>query len=100
MTFKQWFENNGATTSLMHGGIQDLPGERLNTNYPVQSKYATKDGSSKVGFDVADGKTAPDKKFGFTSREDKIKSIERKSKYIDKDRKSIPMEIIPPDIIY
>lgn len=101
MRFKAWLESNGgAATSIMHGGVQDLPGERLNYNLPVRSKISTKDGSDRAGTDDADGRKGPDSVFGFRSPEDRKASAERRANYIDKNRKRIPMERIPPDTIY
>jgi hypothetical protein len=101
MGFKAWLESNGgAATSIMHGGLQDMPGERLNMNLPVASKISTKDGSDKIQPDDADGLKKPDSIFGFRSPQDKKRTIERGSKYIDMNKKRVPMERIPPDTIY
>lgn len=94
MKFKQWLQEIG--TPLAHGGIQDFPGEELNTNLPVQSKLSTKDGSSKL----TNGPDAnADRAFGFKSR-DKKGSPESRAKIIHRDKRGIPMERIPPDIVY
>lgn len=87
MRFKEWF-----------AGLVDYPGAAsTNSNLPVRSKYTANDGP--VGTDSADG-AEPDKAFGFTSPEAKKASRERQSKWIDRKRKRVPMERIPPDTIY
>lgn len=102
MRFKDWLlseiGDGGATTSWMHGGIQDIPGSGLNTNLPVQSKISTKDGSDKLAKD--DDKVDPGKLFGFKSRADRNRTKERESGWIDKNKRRIPMTVIPSDIMY
>jgi hypothetical protein len=101
MRFKEWLESiGGAATSIMHGGLQDLPGSRLNINLPVRSKISTKDGCDKAEPDAADGKMKPDAVFGFRSPEDRNASAERAARWIDKNRKRVHTTRIPPDTIY
>lgn len=93
MRFKQWLiqiegmGGGGAATSMMHGGISGLPGSALNTNMPVQSKISTKDGCDKMQPDGADDKIDPDKLFNFRSHGDKKAAAERRSQWIDMNRR-------------
>lgn len=98
MRFKDWLEVSGVATSLLHGGIQDLPGERLNTNFPVRSKISTKDGSDQTAAD--DLSPSPERVFGINKPKDHNARSERGAQYIDKNKRKAPMEIVPPDIIY
>ncbi len=105
MRFKEWFLKSeaigGAATSIMHGGIQDLPTSRLNINLPVQSKISCKDGSDKVPPDAADAKRRPDDVFGFRSPEDRNRAKERASQWIDMNRRRVGRFVtVPPDTIY
>lgn len=93
-------EYGGAATSGMHGGIQNIPGEFLNTNLPVRSKISTSDGVPSnyppTGKKIKD----PDKSFGFKTRKSKKDSKERRSKTIDKKGRRVPITSIPPDVVY
>jgi hypothetical protein len=106
MRFKDWFLNNediaatgSVAASSMSGGIQDVPGDLLNTNLPVQSKISTKDGSSKPTPDAADRQRSAEKTFGFKSQADKNASRERQANWIDKNRRMVRVTNIPPDTI-
>lgn len=77
MKFKKWFLH---IETYPTGGEEDYPGQNLNSNLPVQSKYATKNGSSKISLDAADKLKKPDKIFGFYPPQDLNKSQERRIK--------------------
>lgn len=102
MRFKQWLhaEAEGAATTMMHGGIQDVPGAQLNLNLPVRSKISTKDGSDAEPPDAADEARPPEQTFGFRSPSDRNASRERAAQWIDKGRRRARFVTIPPDTIY
>ena len=108
--FKQWFEFSGSTAAManvMHGGIQTTGMSITNDNMPVRSKYSTADGASNFG-----SKSPPRKdKKGNPSTVDsewlgKKRSPlskhpkERKSMWIDRDKRNITTRDDRPDIVY
>jgi len=107
MNFKQWLENGGAATSAMHGGLYGLPYKTTNDNMPVRSKYTTADGIAKFGDDTrprsdkngnpstVDTEWLGKKRTPLTKRPG-----ERKSMWIDKNRRSVPTRDDRPDIVY
>lgn len=95
MRFKNWLIENGATTSLMHGGLYGLPFRNTNANMPgIRSKWATKE--SPQGDDP---EVDPERVFGFRGSQDKKRSKERNAKSIDRQR-VVPIRNDRPDIIY
>lgn len=100
MNFKNWLED------VMHGGIVGLPHNVTNSTMPVRSKYTTSD--SKVGNELSHPRKD---KNGNPSTVDSEwlgkKRIplskhpkERKSMWIDRDKRSIPTRDDRPDTIY
>jgi hypothetical protein len=104
MRFKDWIlrtENwSSGNLPYTNGGVEDYPGQNLNTNMPVQSKYSTQDGCDKKVLDATDSKKKPDEAFGFISNQDKNMSRERSSQWIDKNRRRARFVTIPSDTIY
>jgi hypothetical protein len=100
MRFKDWLLSEyggggGAATSIMHGGIQDIPGEKTHADFPVRSKYVTPDAKS----DTTDQpKPRPEekaaKKFGFDDPSDKEEARERLASWIDKRKRSTPLRVL------
>jgi hypothetical protein len=98
MGFREWFFEYGgglgATTSIMHGGMDD-PFGKDNTNMPVKSKYVG-DGGQKTDEPMT---PSPDRKFGFGKFLSRKHSKERGTKRINKVQKR-PMRNDVSDIIY
>ena len=97
MRFRDWlFEYGGglgATTSIMHGGLDD-PAGKDNTNIGVRSKL---NGPAQPA-DSEQMEPSPDKTFGFNRFLDRKRSKERGSKRINKQKR--PMRNDVSDIIY
>jgi hypothetical protein len=104
MGFKDWLIQMESWPSggvpATNGGVEDFPGQNLNTSLPVRSKYSTQDGSAKTTPDAADGRVKPDTTFGFRSPEDKNAAQERRSQWIDKNRRRARFVTVPSDTIY
>lgn len=94
MRFKDFLED-GAATSLMHGGLYGLPFRTTNNNMPgIRSKYATKDGLPKEK--IEDPSIPPEQLFGFRSPN----ARKAAPKTIDRERRRVPMRDDRPDIVY
>lgn len=104
MRFKDWLVKteahpSGGVPSTV-GGAEDFPGQNLNTNLPVRSKYSTSDGGSGTPADAADGMKKPEATFGFRSPQDKNAARERRTQWIDKNRRRAGFVTVPTDTIY
>jgi hypothetical protein len=92
MRFKEWYV---ATV----GGGEDYPGQNLNTNMPVRSRYATQDGAGSTPLDAADGARKPEKTFGFGVTTDQKSAKERRRAWIDKGMRGNRFVTIPSDTV-
>lgn len=110
VSFKKWMEyggSGGAATSLMHGGILAPPFTTTNDNMPVRSKYSTANGQSKYEDDTrprtdkngnpstVDSEWLGDKRTPLSKR-----PRERRSMWIDRNRRGVPTRDDRPDIVY
>lgn len=66
MKFKKWLKNEMVGTAVLHGGIGESPGENINSNMPVRSRFSTMDASSKDDEDLN-----PERVFGFRKKDRK-----------------------------
>jgi len=65
-------------TAVLHGGIGEAPGENINSNMPVRSRFSTMDAGSQNDLDLN-----PDRTFGFR-KEDKKDKKTRRSQFTGK----------------
>jgi hypothetical protein len=104
---KPWTKAN---ETIMHGGIQMLPGQGINTGLPVRSKTVATDGhkmnrdnckfdnprkckKDKEGNNPEKPEEGAPEKFGFRRPEDKEEDKERMKSWIHKKERSTPIRV-------
>lgn len=105
LNFKKWLEN--MSPSSFYGGIVgqgEIPQNPTNSNMPVRSKYSTSDSEKEKepprkdkdgNPSTVDSEWLGKKRIPLSNR-----PRERKSMWIDRDKRSIPTRDDRPDIVY